>query len=102
MPPGSYSGVTMMTPKEVPWMMLHVLATLLHMLYALRHQDLHQPAHSARRYLCLRRGYLDHSPVNRMTTGLEVNTWKYTEDWGEGGGAVGGGSVSGSGHFTSE
>ena len=30
--PGSYSGVIKMTPKEVPWMMRHVLATLLHML----------------------------------------------------------------------
>jgi hypothetical protein len=29
-PPGSYSGVIKMTPKEVPWMMRHVFATLLH------------------------------------------------------------------------
>jgi hypothetical protein len=101
MPPGSYSGVTMMTPKVVPWMMRHVFATLLHM-YAFRHQDLHQPAQSACRYLCLCRGYLDHSPVNRMTTGLEMNIRKNTEDWGEGGQSIldGGGSVSGSGHFT--
>jgi hypothetical protein len=75
MPPGSYSGVTMTTPKEVPWMMRHVFATLLHMLYALRHQDLHQPAHSACRYLCLCRGYLDQScKQNDYRTGGE-----YTE-----------------------
>jgi hypothetical protein len=86
-PPGCYNGVIRMTPKEVTWMMRHVFTTLLHMLYALRHQDLHQPAHSACRYLCLRRGYLDHRPLNRVTTGLEVNIRTYTEDWG--GAAVG-------------